>query len=145
MRTARLKVLEADPRKDDVYLYDEGEPKALGPDNCMREGIETKPLPLLGIDNIELISGMPLGNFSYGYKTVGINSSRQTSKGGGSSSTRHKMKRATVGKDSTLQVGGSKTTKNQTMNKQMTNFIGACGLDEIFIVGDGENIDNDDE
>lgn len=35
------------------------EPKPIGSDNCMREGIETKPLPLLDIGNIDLINKNP--------------------------------------------------------------------------------------
>ena len=61
MRTARLKVVLYDPRRDEKYLLEEEkEPMPLGTDNCMREGIETKPQPLLDIDNIDLMkSGAP--------------------------------------------------------------------------------------
>ena len=57
MRTARLKVVLYDPKVDDHYIMEEEvEPNPLGTDNCMREGIETKPLPLLDIDNIDLMT-----------------------------------------------------------------------------------------
>ena len=70
MRTSRLKAIRSDPRRDDKYLvwHEDDEPKALISDNCMREGIEMKPSPLLGMDNIDFGAGTPFGNFSYGFK-----------------------------------------------------------------------------
>ena len=40
---SRIKALEADPRFDDWALEIEDEPKALGKDNCMKEGLDIQP------------------------------------------------------------------------------------------------------
>jgi len=50
----RIKALEADPRIDDWALELENEPKALGKDNCMKEGLDIQPSPMLNIGMIEL-------------------------------------------------------------------------------------------
>jgi len=43
-----------DPRFDDEYLALDMEPRALLKDNCMREGIELQPRPLINIQNLDL-------------------------------------------------------------------------------------------
>ena len=81
MRTARLKVVLYDPRCDDVHIKEEEvEPVPLSTDNCMREGIETKPLPLLDIGNIDLINKNPsplrtmktMGTKARGFRNMGM-------------------------------------------------------------------------
>lgn len=46
---ASMKAFAYDERADDYCLGLEDEPKPLGKDNCMREGIELQPLPIINI------------------------------------------------------------------------------------------------
>ena len=147
LRTSRLKTIYSDPRSDDTYLNSSGdeEPKPLGPDNCMREGIETKPLPLLGMDNIDMLSGSTMGNLGYGFKAVG-NSSRRTPKG--NQGSRSNSRRLDKQKSMIYNNKIAKNAKGSTIQNRNSSFGGEGeleGLDRDTLIDGDLDVEEDND
>lgn len=96
------------------------EPKPIGSDNCMREGIETKPLPLLDIGNIDLVNKNP--------------SPLRTMK---TMSKPRQFRNALIGNQTQRVKGTSKP------NKYRNTQFAATGR-QSFVVGVGDLVEDDE-
>jgi len=98
-----MKSLGYDPRTDDVHLCEDEEPKATSTDNCMREGIELQPQPMVNLGNFDI-------DFSNHSRTLEAKSIK--------SKLSNKRKKSHVGpkkRDSTKSM-----SKTMTMMRKMT-------------------------